>query len=99
MPFHLFRGSGESRESAVMDGYDRLESQIFCRQRRCLRTHRVVIADGQKPYLRCVQVANELHIEEYAGISRVIENGSAIDRDHEAGRLSPVDSLTVVVDA
>src|SRR3989339_2144493 len=62
----------DRREGIVVHGHDQLGGEKIGRSDRVLDTHGVVVADGQQGHVEAVQLADELHVREEAGIPRVV---------------------------
>ena len=68
-----------------MDGDHHGSLQVGRRFRRVVRIHGEVAADGDDGVMEGVQVLQQLHIAEQAGISRKVEGGAVEINDETAG--------------
>jgi hypothetical protein len=91
--------AGEGGEGSEVDGEDGFRAQEFCGDGGAFGAHGVVVADGEHGNLRVMQVADELHVGEHAGIAGMVEDGSVVDGDDKAGGIASIDDFVAVGDA
>ena len=93
-----FRRASEHGERGVVHGDDVLHAEKADGVRSFARAHGEEIADGKHGELRFVEFADELHVAEEGGVSRVIESDAAGKANDVAAGFAGLDADTVVVE-
>jgi hypothetical protein len=87
----------QQREGAPVHRDHALDAQQLNRIRRLARSHREHIANRQHRHIGLIQLADDAHIAEYAGVARVIERQPVLQAHHIARRLARVDHLPALL--
>src|SRR5208337_411142 len=90
--------AGQHRESRVMHGNDVLNAKKTDGEGGFTRTHGKHVADRQHGDVRFVNFADEFHVPEDGGVSRVVNRRAAGKLDDVAASLAAVQALAVVFD-